>query len=178
MPARPGLVGAAAGGTLFLDEIGEATLEFQVRLLRVLDQGEYTRLGEARPRRVDLRLIGATNRPEGTLRADLRARMPIAVEVPGLNTDPEDVPLIARHLLRRIARRDAAVAERFFRGGHPGGHPPLDPALVAAWATHPWTTHARELEASIWAAIGRAPGDRLEAPPAPAAPPAFTTPPR
>src|SRR5262249_51707936 len=75
MPGRPGLIGEADGGTLFLDELAELPVSLHAHLLRVLDGGEYTRLGEARPRRSDFRLIGATNRPESALKHDVLARL-------------------------------------------------------------------------------------------------------
>ena len=109
-PERPGLIGAADGTTLFLDEFGELPRAVQVHLLRVLDQGEYQRLGESRLSQSDLRLIAATNRPPSVLKEDVLARLTFRIEVPDFHARKEDVPLLARHLLRRILSRDAELA--------------------------------------------------------------------
>jgi hypothetical protein len=99
MAERPGLVGQANGSSLFLDEFGELGRGLQVHLLRVLDDGEYQRLGEATTRRSNFRLIAATNRPLDALRDDVLARFKTCIEVPPLSSRREDVPLIARHAL-------------------------------------------------------------------------------
>lgn len=161
MPARPGLVGEADGSSLFLDEFGELPLEQQARLLRVMDSGEYTRLGEARPKRSDLRVIAATNRDPGSLKHDVLARFPLRLEIPPLTDRPEDVPLLVAHLLRSIADGDPELRARFFEGRHPR----VDLELIVALVTHPYTTHVRELAALLWAAIAASPGDRVELPP-------------
>lgn len=85
MPERPGLVGAAHESTLFLDEVAELPLALQVKLLRVLDNGEYQRLGENGARRADVRVIGATNRPVSDLRHDVLARFTLRLELPDLS---------------------------------------------------------------------------------------------
>ncbi len=158
MAARPGLVGAADGSTLFLDEFGELPLSQQVRLLRVLDGGEYTRLGEARPRRADLRLVAATNRPLDALKEDVLARLPLRLRTTGLDERRAVVPLIAAHLLRRLARDEPAFL-RFLR---PDGHPRWTAALVGALVRHPYTTHTRELSTLLWEALRRATTDVLD----------------
>lgn len=150
MPERPGLVGEADGSTLFLDEFGELPQAVQAHLLRVLDAGEYSRLGEARARRADLRLIAATNRPESVIKEDVLARLRLRVEVPGLPQRREDVPLIAAHLLKRIARQDPVIARRYFPEADPEQAPRVSPRLMAALTQHPFTTHVRELEALLW----------------------------
>ena len=162
MVARPGLVGEADQSTLFLDEFGELPIALQARLLRVLDDGEYSRLGEARPRRVDIRLVAATNRSPNELKHDVLARMPLRLSLAGLTERPEDVPLLAFHLCRRIAKDDAELARRYFHEGDAAGHPRLDAAFVCALAQHPWRTHVRELEALLWHAMRTSPGDTLE----------------
>lgn len=155
MLERPGLIGEASGSTLFLDEFAELPPELQAHLLRVLDGGEYHRLGEARARTADLRLVAATNRPEAALKHDVLARLKLRVEVPGLDARPEDVPLLGRHLLAGIAASDAALAARLFPGGDPARPPRWTPALVAALVRRAWTTHVRELEALLWEALQR-----------------------
>jgi DNA-binding NtrC family response regulator len=162
MAARPGLVGEADGGTLFLDEFGELPVEVQARLLRVLDSGEYTRLGEARPRRADLRLVAATNRPLEVLKHDVLARLPLRLEVPPLSDRREDIALLAVHLLRGIARHDPDVARRCFDKADPAAFPRVTPRLVSALISHPYRTHIRELLALLWRAIGEARGDELD----------------
>jgi two-component system nitrogen regulation response regulator GlnG/two-component system response regulator HydG len=163
MPERQGLIGEADGSTLFLDEIGELPVELQSHLLRVLDSdGEYQRLGEARRRQADLRLVAATNRRPEDLKHDLGARLALSVPVPGLDERLEDVPLIARHLLRRIAARDATIGERFFEGWpRAGAQPRIDLALVHALVHHEYRSHVRELEALLWKSIGSSPGAHL-----------------
>lgn len=163
MPARPGLIGEAHRSTLFLDEFGELPSEVQARLLRVLDSGEYTRLGEARARNADLRLIAATNRDPSTLKHDVLARLQLRVQLPGLNERTEDVPLLAAHLLRRIASEDPELADRFFPDGDPDGHPRISLRLLRQLLVHRYTTHVRELEALLWRSITAARGDTLEA---------------
>jgi len=163
MPERAGLVGEADGSTLFLDEIGELPLELQTHLLRVLDAGgDYQRLGESRRRSADLRVIAATNRPLTELKGDLAARFTLGLEVPGLDARREDIPLIARHLLRRAAARDAAIRGRFF---DERGEPRLAPELVRALVRRPYATHVRELDALLWAALTGSARDQVELPP-------------
>ncbi|MCB9675160.1 MAG: sigma 54-dependent Fis family transcriptional regulator [Alphaproteobacteria bacterium] len=167
MPARPGLVGEADGTTLFLDEFGELPEEQQARMLRVMDSGEYTRLGEARPRTSDLRVVGATNRAPESLKHDVLARFPLRLEVPPLGDRREDVPLLAVHLLRGIAKGDPEIRDRFFepaQGGAPA-FPRLDVELLARLVAHPYTTHVRELTSLLWQSIAASTGDRLEVPP-------------
>jgi DNA-binding NtrC family response regulator len=142
MAERPGLVGEADGGTLFLDEIGELPAALQAHLLRVLDSGgEYQRLGDARPRRADVRVVAATNRDPGELKHDLAARLAVRVELPPLDARRDDVPLLVRHLARRAAAK-LGVPE-----------PELDVRLVEALVRHRYRLHARELEQILWSAL-------------------------
>ncbi|WP_164018111.1 sigma 54-dependent Fis family transcriptional regulator [Pyxidicoccus trucidator] len=145
-PERPGLIGEADGSYLFLDEIGELPVALQTRLLRVLDQGEYQRLGESRQRLANFRLLAATNRPLEVLRHDVLARFAVRLGLPGLDARPEDIPLIARGLLRRMAAGMPSLAQRFFSNARMDGHPRLSPSLVTALVRHPFETHIRELE--------------------------------
>jgi two-component system nitrogen regulation response regulator GlnG/two-component system response regulator HydG len=162
MPERPGVIGEAEGSTLFLDEIGELSHEVQAHLLRVLDRGgDYQRLGDATTRRADLRLIAATNRPEGALKADLVGRLKLHVEIPGLAERREDIPLLARQLLRAAAARDPELARRFFASGHAEGEPRLAPDLVDRLTRADYTLHVRELESFLWCSMAESEGDTL-----------------
>lgn len=160
MPERPGLIGESHGTTLFLDEFGELPPALQAHLLRVLDAGEYTRLGDARARKADLRLVAATNRPESALKEDVLARFRLRIEVADLNARREDVPLIARHLLRAIGAADPAISRRFFDRDQPR----LSATLVERLARRRWTTHVRELEWLLWQALAASRGDTLDWP--------------
>src|SRR5262245_8684270 len=155
MPERDGLIAEASGGTLFLDEIGELPPHLQAHLLRVLDRGgEYQRLGDGRPRRSDLRVIAATNRPIEALKHDFAARFSLRVELPGLAARREDIPLLFSHLLRAACQSNSAVAERFFekRAGPPA-EPRIAPQLVDALLRHGYTHHLRELERLMWVGL-------------------------
>jgi len=108
----PGWFERARGGTLFLDEIGEVTPGCQAKLLRVLETGEYSPLGETRLRRSDARVVAATNRSlraetgAGRFREDLYYRLAVVeVRLPALRERPGDVPLIAHHLLASLNAR-------------------------------------------------------------------------
>lgn len=161
-PERPGLIGSADGSTLFLDEFAELPEAVQAKLLRVLDSGEYQRLGEARARVSDFRLLAATNRPLSSLKHDVLARFKIQLDVPGLNSRREDIPLLARFLLRRIARQDPQLAARFFPAGDPQAEPRIGAQLIQALVAQEYSTHVRELEALLWQALSHAPGDTVD----------------
>lgn len=157
MEERDGLVGAADGSTLFLDEIGDTPAEIQPMLLRVLETGEYTRLGEApRLRRSDFRLIAATNRPEH-LRPELRRRFARELRVPGLGQRREDIPLLIRQILARQAERDPLGAARFLSGGREQ----IDPRLIEQLLHHDYTTHVAEIGTLLGRAIQESYGDTL-----------------
>jgi DNA-binding NtrC family response regulator len=162
MAERSGLIGSAAGGTLFLDEIGELSHELQAHLLRLLDHGEYQRLGESKARRADLRFVGATNRESDELKHDLLARMPIRVELPGLDARREDIPLLVAHLLRSIAAADPEIAARFFVDGDPSGSPRVSAALISELLRRPYATHVRELEQQLYASMLASRGELIE----------------
>ncbi|MBE7507231.1 MAG: sigma 54-interacting transcriptional regulator [Planctomycetia bacterium] len=109
---RAGRFEMAHGGTLFLDEVGEIPLDLQSKLLRVLQEGTYERLGDERTLKADVRVIAATNRnlkaeiEAGAFRQDLYYRLNVfPVEVPPLCDRPEDIPLLAREFLNRTKRR-------------------------------------------------------------------------
>lgn len=162
MSERSGLIGESDGGTLFLDEFAEIPPAMQAHLLRVLDQGEYHRLGEARTRKADFRLVAATNRPESALKEDVLARLRIRVDVPDLNVRREDIPLLVVHLLRRIARTDPHLADRYFPEGNVRGWPRVSLALIDALVRRTYTTNVRELEGLLWKAMAEGRGETLE----------------
>ncbi len=165
MPERLGLVGEAHESTLFLDEFAELPLAQQTHLLRVLDAGEYQRLGESRSRQTDLRLIAATNRPLETIRPDVLARFPFRIELAGLQERLDDVPLIARHILRRIAHFDIDIASRpFFLKANDGSvEPRLSWTLLESLLARPYPTNVRELENALWESITVSQGKELAA---------------
>jgi two-component system nitrogen regulation response regulator GlnG/two-component system response regulator HydG len=136
MPERIGLVGEADGSCLFLDEIGELPVASQAHLLRVLDQGEYHRLGEARSRRSNFRLLVATNRdPAAALKHDLGARLTFRILVPRLDERREDIPLIIRHMVRRSAAP---------------GEPDIELNVMRNLVQRSYPLNVRELEARLW----------------------------
>ncbi|MBS2018509.1 MAG: sigma-54-dependent Fis family transcriptional regulator [Deltaproteobacteria bacterium] len=161
MPERAGLIGEADGSTLFLDEIGDLPERCQVHLLRVLDaDGEYQRLGESKTRRSSFKLVAATNRPVSSLKHDFLARFVHRVEIPGLERRREDVALLVQHLLDSVARKNPAVASRFFEvRASVRAEPRIAPDLVARLLRHPFTHHVRELDRILWLAIGTAAHD-------------------
>ncbi len=135
-----GRFGQADGGTLFLDEIGDMPPEAQTRLLRVLQEGEFTAVGGRVPVKANVRIIAATHRDlqaairQGLFREDLFYRLNVVpVRLPPLRERAEDVPLLARHFLAR-ARRDGLPAKQ------------LDQAALARLKAHAWPGNVRELE--------------------------------
>ncbi len=143
---RPGLFELASGGTIFLDEIGEAPADVQVKLLRVLENGEVTRVGEAAARPVDVRVIAATNRDltemlvAGRFREDLFHRLKVfPLRMPALAERPDDIEPLARHFLLRRATT---------RGG-PGGLPAMAPEFLEALRARPWPGNVRELKHAV-----------------------------
>lgn len=158
MPARIGLIGEAEGGTLFLDELGELPEAQQAHLLRVLDGGEYHRLGETGARRAHVRLLAATNRPVQALKADLAARLKLRISVTGLESRREDIPLLVQALLAQGAASDPRLRGHFFT---PEGRPRVAAALMEALLRHTYTLHARELDGLLWQSMAESPDDHL-----------------
>ena len=171
VPERPGLIGEAEGGTLFLDEIGELPTQLQAHLLRVLDGGgEYQRLGDARVRRANVRLVGATNRSLESLKHDFAARFTTRVEIPGLESRADDIPLLLRHLFNASISNRPEVAARY-SSPTPDAGPQLriGPDLVEALLRHPYTLHVRELLRLLECSIATSPKNFLSLTPAVAA---------
>ncbi len=138
---RVGLFESASGGTVFLDEIGETSPGMQVKLLRVLQEAEITRVGESEPRQTDARVIAATNRDlqeeitAGRFRQDLYYRLSVfPVELPPVRERREDIPLLAQHFLTQHAERSGRAAPR------------LAPAALEALSQYTWPGNVRELE--------------------------------
>ena len=160
MPDRAGLIGAAHEGSLFLDEIAELPIAAQTHLLRVLDAGEYQRLGETATRRSNFRLIAATNQPESALRADVQARFMFRIQAPDLGTatrgrDPPRPPFT----WKKMASEDATVQDRLF---NTAGEPRLAPSFLRGLAAHPFSNNVRELRNILWQAAVATEGSTLE----------------
>jgi len=158
MPERTGLIGAADQGTLFLDEFAELPLAQQTRLLRVLDAGEYQRLGESALRRADVRVVAATNRPLSDLRHDVAARFAFRVHTPNLAGRFEDIPLLVRHLLQQVARDDEQLRARFFQ---PDGEARVSSGLLLGLLREPAVGNVRSLRNLLWRSLAESPGDTL-----------------
>lgn len=152
MPERKGLIGAADRGSLFLDEFGDLAPEAQARLLRVLDSGEYQRLGESASRRAEFRLIAATNRPDSALRSDLVARFDFRLRLPDLAERLEDLPLLVRSLLRTMTANEPELCRRVFEDRP---WPKLSTAFVRGLVRHPYSLNVRELRALLWEAVSK-----------------------
>ena len=159
MPERPGLLGEAQGSTLFLDEIGELADEIQARLLRVLDTGDYQKLGDARQRKADVRMLAATNRSPEELRPDVAARFKLRLTLPGLDERREDLVLLLGALAQRAAVTDSVALAPFFS---PARMVRCSLPLMRALCRHAYSTHVRELEALMWLSVRSSRGDSLE----------------
>lgn len=145
---QPGLFETASGGTIFLDEIGEMPLQMQVKLLRVLQEGEIVRIGERSPRKVDVRVVSATNRDleaeveAGTMRQDLYYRLSaFPIHLPPLRDRRDDVPLFVSHFVAAAARRHEKEV---------GG---IDPAAVKMLVEAEWPGNVRQLQNDIERAV-------------------------
>jgi PAS domain S-box-containing protein len=153
---REGRFKLADGGTIFLDEVGELPLELQAKLLRVLQEGEFTPLGSARTIKVDVRVIAATHRnlhrmaTEGDFREDLYFRLNVfPIEIPPLRQRGRDIEELANAFVQRFASRMGKLIE------------PLDGAQVAALTSYDWPGNVRELQNVIERAVILTPGTRL-----------------
>ena len=165
---RVGRFELADGGTLFLDEIGEIPIDMQAKLLRVLQEGELERIGEERTRRVNVRIIAATNRDlkaeaeAGRFRLDLFYRLSVfPLELPALRKRLEDLPLLAEHFLARFARQLGRSKLK------------LTMANIQELQRYSWPGNVRELQhvlerACIVSERGRLKFDHLAEPPPPA----------
>jgi len=153
----PGKVQEAEGGTLFLDEVGDLSLDAQARLLRFLNDGSFERVGEARERHADVRVVAATNRNieeevrAGRFREDLLFRLNVvSLVLPSLRERPEDLLALAQHYLARAAARQHRPAFEFSE------------SALRAIAAHPWPGNLRELRNAVERAVILSPGPRIE----------------
>jgi formate hydrogenlyase transcriptional activator len=156
---RIGRFELANHGTMFLDEIGEVPLELQPKLLRVLQEREFERLGSTRTLRTDARLIAATNRDLETLvseqkfRSDLYYRLNVfPVRIPALRERPEDIPLLVRHFVQQFSRRMSKAIDTI----------PSD--TMTTLVRYPWPGNIRELQNVIERAVVLTKGPALNIP--------------
>ena len=155
--AKKGLFEVADGGSIFLDEIGDIPPETQVRLLRVIQEREFTPLGDTSPRRVDVRIIAATNIDlkeavkQGTFREDLYYRLSVVpIELPPLRDRREDILPLAQHFIRKFNEENGrSVSEH------------IAPEVLALLEAYSWPGNVRELENAIERAVVIAPGQEI-----------------
>ena len=154
---KKGLFEEADGGTLFLDEIGELPSQLQVKLLRVLQDGEIRRVGEAKSIQIDVRIVAATMKDltkeanEGRFREDLYYRLNVLpIHVPPLRERKEDIPLLVTHFISKYSQ---------LMNKKVGG---IDPAALEALMNFKWYGNVRELENAIERAIVLADGENIE----------------
>jgi len=156
--AKKGLFEVADGGSVFLDEIGNIGLETQAKLLRVIQEREFIPLGETSPRKVDVRIIAATNIDlrqavaEGRFREDLFYRLNvITIYVPPLRERREDILPLAQHFIRKYAaENNKKLSDE------------ISPAVLSLLESYYWPGNVRELENAIERAVIIARGDRIE----------------
>ena len=146
--ARKGRFELADGGTIFLDEIGDMSLATQAKILRVLQEKEFERLGSSKPIKVDVRIIAATNRNleqairEGTFRQDLYFRLSVVtIELPPLRERREDIPALAQHFLKKYAEKNQRLVKGFA------------PKTMDLFMRYDWPGNIRELENTVERAV-------------------------
>jgi DNA-binding NtrC family response regulator len=154
--SKPGRFELADGGTLFLDEIGDIPLELQPKLLRVLQDQEFERVGSTRPLRVNVRIVAATNRPlvqmvtERQFRNDLYYRLNVfPVQLPALRERREDIPSLVRHFIEKCAAKLNKRIES------------IPTHTMEALVAYEWPGNVRELENLIERALILSPGTEL-----------------
>ena len=157
--SRVGRIELANRGTLFLDEVGDIPLEVQPKLLRVLQEREFERLGSTRTQRVDVHVVAATNRDlehmieDGSFRSDLFYRLNVfPITVPPLRDRVEDIPALAEHFVRQCARRLGRPA------------PAIPDAVTGALKQWTWPGNIRELQNVIERAVIQSQGPQLVLP--------------
>ncbi len=154
---RPGRFELADKGTLFLDEIGDLQLELQVKLLRILQEGEFERLGGTKTLKVDVRLIAATNQnlqkliEEGKFREDLYYRLNVfPLQLPSLNQRKEDIPLLVNHFINKYSTKTGDKIKTVSKN------------IMEELQNYPWQGNIRELENIIERAMIISPKDQLK----------------
>src|SRR5215469_15114018 len=157
LASKPGKFELADGGTLFLDEIGDVPVPIQVKLLRVLQEREFERLGGTRTIKVDVRLIAATNRDlraaleDGTFREDLYYRLNVVpIDLPPLREHKQDIPDLVEHFFARFARENG----KEFRE--------ITPAALKILTDYHWPGNVRQLENIIERAVALSSGPVLD----------------
>ena len=155
--AKKGLFEVADGGSIFLDEIGDIPPETQVRLLRVIQEREFTPLGDTTPRRVDVRIIAATNIDlkeavrQGVFREDLYYRLSVVpIELPPLRDRHEDILPLAQHFVRKYNEENGRQVSEH-----------VNPEVLSLLENYSWPGNVRELENAIERAVVIAPGDEI-----------------
>jgi DNA-binding NtrC family response regulator len=155
---RVGRFEMADGGTLFLDEIANVPMNLQPKLLRVLETGEFERVGSSKTRRADVRIISATNSDlheevkGGRFRQDLLFRLnTIEIRIPPVRDRREDIPLLAAHFLRQHAQRYRKRVTGF------------EAAALRALTEHPWPGNVRELDHAVERAVLMTAGPEIKA---------------
>lgn len=155
--AKKGLFEVADGGSIFLDEIGDIPPETQVRLLRVIQEREFTPLGDTTPRRVDVRIIAATNIDlkeavrQGVFREDLYYRLSVVpIELPPLRDRHEDILPLAQHFIRKYNEENGRQVSEH-----------VNPEVLSLLENYSWPGNVRELENAIERAVVIAPGDEV-----------------
>jgi DNA-binding NtrC family response regulator len=155
---RVGRFEMADEGTLFLDEIANISLPQQAKLLRVLETGEFERVGSSKTRKVNVRIISATNADlhaevaAGRFRQDLLFRLnTVEIRIPALRDRREDIPLLANHFLKLHSERYRKLVTSF------------DPAAINALSEHPWPGNVRELDHAVERAVLMAQGTIVKA---------------
>ena len=151
-----GLFEVADGGTLFIDEVAEMSLEIQKKFLRVLEEGDFRRLGESLTRHADVRVVAATNRrleervAEGAFRQDLYYRLAVlSIRTPPLREHPEDLALLVEELLERARAR------------HGRAPVTVEPRALEALRRYPWPGNVRELRNVLERALVLCPGSAI-----------------
>jgi len=155
--AKKGLFEVADGGSIFLDEIGDIPPETQVRLLRVIQEREFTPLGDTSPRRVDVRIIAATNIDlkeavrQGMFREDLYYRLSVVpIELPPLRDRRQDVLPLAQHFIRKYNEENGRQVSEH-----------IAPDVLSLLENYSWPGNVRELENAIERAVVIAPRDEI-----------------
>ncbi|OPX34675.1 sigma-54-dependent Fis family transcriptional regulator [candidate division KSB1 bacterium 4484_188] len=145
---KKGMIESAHGGTLFLDEVGELPLNLQVKLLRFLQERQFTPVGDIHPRNVDVRIIAATNRDlqesirEGRFREDLYYRLHVInIHIPPLRERKKDIPLLVQHFLKKYARNLEKSVQSF------------SAKALEILQSYDWPGNVRELENTIERAV-------------------------